>query len=188
MRQQRQTTNTEATVKLLLDENESLQFQLSSVSVDMDVLRRDQQPLVLPSETDHGHKTPEMLRGLMVSCTGLDTQNTPGIKGYRTPSTARTPQTLFVRAGSTPMLSPCYSSGREGSVTPQLQQQPRTRPSPKSIYGLEAMVERELEMKRRVDAMTTDMQRLKSENRVLKERLDRAWEFPSCFSFGGNED
>ena len=132
MRQQRQTTNTEAAVKLLLDENQTLQFQLSRVTVDMDALKRDQKTQHMPSETGHAHKTPGLR--VTMSCGTV----TPGVKEYYTPSSAHSP--LYVRAQS--VLSPlynCYSSNVEGwgSDCTETPEKPHANQST-SVYGFAA--------------------------------------------------
>jgi len=194
LRQHRQATNTEATIKMLREENQSLQFQLRSVSVDVAALERDRQP----QPTMLRSKSSKPALRLNVSC-GTGTV-TPGAalgsagaaKDYHTPSTAHSP--LYVRAQTTPNLSPCYSSNAEGAewcsddtVTPQRIRPTQTQGqlSP-TVYefaaqGLKVAAKRERE------TMQTKMEmlRLKKENKLLKERLDRSWEFcfnPSWFS------
>jgi len=192
LRQQRQATNKEETIRMLCEENQSLQFQLHKVSVDVETLKRDRQsqPIISSEPT---HKTPALR--LTVSC-GTEMLTPGAARDYYTPSTAHSP--LYVRAQSA-LLSPCYSSNAEAegaewcsddTVTPQglhtqTQTRTRTQTSP-NVYefaaqGLKVAAKRERE------AMQTKMEmlRLKKENRVLKERLERSWEFcinPSWFS------
>lgn len=178
LRQQRQTSNTEATVKMLREECQSLQFQLSRVSIDQNI--NDRTPTCEPSRST---KTPELR--LLVSCGTEMTPNAGAAKDYYTPSTAHSP--LYVRAQS--VLSPCFSSNGEGAasgwcseattVTPQQQRHAQCL-SP-NVYefaaqGLKVAAKRERE------TIQTKMEllRLKRENRVLKERLGRSWEF--CFN------
>lgn len=182
----RQTTESEATVKLLRDEKKRLEHQLRQVSVE--TFHRYQSPS-LPPEAGHVHNTPGLR--LTVSCNALTTPGavtTPGAaRDYYTPSTAHSPQ--FVRAQSTHALSPCFSSNTQpeegwGSEDFETPQRAPVNLSPNVYHvaarGMAAAAQREQER----DTIL-ELERLKSENQELKARLDSAfcWEIPACFSF-----